>query len=225
MSDHWTEAELKATVTAYREMRSKALNGTPFVKKQYYAELANQFGRTEKAFEYRMQNISHVYDLMGLPWLPGLKPAKHIGPQHGATLERLICEQEDLPYTGRAEFEHQVIAYKAKAGPHPPAGTQEPTQHYVTARHHVRDPQVKAWVLMTAAGMCECCDKPAPFITATGEPFLEVHHLHPLADGGSDTIGNTVALCPNCHRELHHGAETPVLRERLYHKLPRLIAE
>lgn len=46
-----------------------------------------------------------------------------------------------------------------------------------------------------------------------------------MSEGGSDTIGNTVALCPNCHRKLHHGAETPVLRERLYHKLPRLIAE
>ncbi len=37
-----------------------------------------------------------------------------------------------------------------------------------------------------------------------GSP-LEVHHVIRLADGGSDTINNSVALCPNCHRELHFG--------------------
>ena len=25
--------------------------------------------------------------------------------------------------------------------------------------------------------------------------------------GGEDTIYNTVAICPNCHRELHYGIE------------------
>ena len=41
----------------------------------------------------------------------------------------------------------------------------------------------------------------APFIKENGAPFLEIHHLKRLADGGSDTISNTVAICPNCHRE------------------------
>ncbi|MFM4677342.1 HNH endonuclease [Aeromonas media] len=89
----------------------------------------------------------------------------------------------------------------------------------------MRDPQVKAWVLITAASRCECCDELAPFITVTGEPFLEVHHLRSLADGGSDTVGNTVALCPNCHRELHYGANQIERREALYRKLPRLERE
>ncbi|WP_444959398.1 HNH endonuclease [Microbulbifer sp. ZKSA002] len=42
-------------------------------------------------------------------------------------------------------------------------------------------------------------------MTAEGEPFLEVHHLRRLADNGSVTITNAVALCPNCHREFHYG--------------------
>ncbi len=37
-----------------------------------------------------------------------------------------------------------------------------------------------------------------------GSP-LEVHHVIRPADGGSDTINNSVALCHNCHRELHFG--------------------
>lgn len=34
-------------------------------------------------------------------------------------------------------------------------------------------------------------------------PFLEVHHVKWLAKGGSDTVNNVVALCPNCHRKMH----------------------
>lgn len=225
LGESWTEAELRATVAAYMEMRSKALNGTPFVKKHYYSALASQLGRTEKAFEYRMQNISYICSLMGRTWIPGLKPAKNVGPQNAPILERLICEWEGQPYTGRAEFEHEVMAYQAKPGALPPAGTQEPKSRYGAATHYARDPHVKAWVLRAAEGLCECCDKPAPFITATGEPFLEVHHLRTLADGGSDTIGNAVALCPNCHRELHYGANKLELREAIYRKLPRLVRE
>lgn len=30
---------------------------------------------------------------------------------------------------------------------------------------------------------------------------LEVHHLIPEAEGGPDTLGNAVPLCPNCHAD------------------------
>ncbi|WP_223111555.1 HNH endonuclease [Billgrantia pellis] len=34
-----------------------------------------------------------------------------------------------------------------------------------------------------------------------------------LAKGGEDTIENTVALCPNCHRKMHAlGLEADILR-------------
>mgnify|MGYP003132111908 CR=1 len=37
------------------------------------------------------------------------------------------------------------------------------------------------------------------------EPFLEIHHILPLANKGEDTLENAAALCPSCHREVHHG--------------------
>jgi len=36
-------------------------------------------------------------------------------------------------------------------------------------------------------------------------PYLEVHHKIQLAEGGEDSIENAIAVCPNCHRELHFG--------------------
>ena len=54
-----------------------------------------------------------------------------------------------------------------------------------------------------AAGTCELCRKPAPFTNASNEPFLESHHIDWLSHGGPDSLENTVALCPNCHRKMH----------------------
>ncbi|MSR17052.1 MAG: HNH endonuclease, partial [Methylococcaceae bacterium] len=39
--------------------------------------------------------------------------------------------------------------------------------------------------------------------TKEGEPYLESHHIEWLANGGADSIENTTALCPNCHRKMH----------------------
>ena len=47
------------------------------------------------------------------------------------------------------------------------------------------------------------CDKPAPFKKKDGSPFLEVHHIDFLSNGGDDSIDNVSALCPNCHRKMH----------------------
>lgn len=43
----------------------------------------------------------------------------------------------------------------------------------------------------------------APFSDKNGQPYLESHHIEWLSNGGEDTIENTVALCPNCHRKIH----------------------
>lgn len=70
----------------------------------------------------------------------------------------------------------------------------------------VRNTDVVAEILLRASGICEGCGGEAPFKRrSTGTPFLEVHHITPLAQGGDDTVANAIALCPNCHRQRHYG--------------------
>lgn len=70
-----------------------------------------------------------------------------------------------------------------------------------------RDPDVIAEALERAAGRCEWCEELAPFLRRSDNtPFLEVHHLQPLAEDGQDTLKNARALCPNCHRKAHFGS-------------------
>lgn len=70
----------------------------------------------------------------------------------------------------------------------------------------VRNSDIVVETLLRAKGVCEKCNSPAPFTKkSNGEPYLEVHHKVPLAKNGEDSLENTIALCPNCHRENHYG--------------------
>jgi 5-methylcytosine-specific restriction enzyme A len=78
-----------------------------------------------------------------------------------------------------------------------------PGERTVVAKRFERNPNVVLWAKKKANGICQLCNSPAPFITIQGDPFLEIHHIIPLGQNGEDTIENTVALCPNCHRKMH----------------------
>ena len=54
-----------------------------------------------------------------------------------------------------------------------------------------------------ANGVCQLCGTVLDFNDGTGKPYLEVHHIIPLADDGPDELNNMTALCPNCHRKMH----------------------
>jgi predicted HNH restriction endonuclease len=87
-----------------------------------------------------------------------------------------------------------------------PADGVTPPQRMVITSAYLRNPYVVVFALRRANGICEKCRKKAPFRRAsTGEPYLEVHHIKPLSEGGADDTRNVLALCPNCHRQLHYG--------------------
>lgn len=67
----------------------------------------------------------------------------------------------------------------------------------------IRDPAVTEYVKRRANGRCDLCGEKAPFVDVQGRPYLECHHISWLANGGSDTVDNACALCPNCHRKMH----------------------
>jgi hypothetical protein len=89
----------------------------------------------------------------------------------------------------------------------PPADEAAPLEPRVSVQHK-RNAAVVVLTLRRADGECEMpgC-KAELFHTEGNGAYLEVHHLHLLADGGPDHPSNTAALCPSCHRRLHHGAD------------------
>lgn len=84
----WSDEELYSCVAAYIEMLNYEHTGEHFVKKHYYKKLAEQYGRTEKSIEFRMQNISFIFYKMGRTYVTGLPPAKNIGIVNAKKLNR-----------------------------------------------------------------------------------------------------------------------------------------
>lgn len=74
---------------------------------------------------------------------------------------------------------------------------------FISSNSYIRDTVIAEWSKRHAKGICQLCDQPAPFKGKDGKPYLESHHIDWLSNGGEDSIKNTIALCPNCHRKMH----------------------
>ena len=228
----WTNEELASAVNAYVDILSRTSAGEKVVKARYYKDLADRFDRSAKAFEYRMQNISCVLADMGLDWIIGLPPAKNVGTNISRRIANIIRankyfdDQVRAPSSSLVFLRKRALEIRARGPIQKPVGNKHPKRTRSTSELIERDPSVVAWVLDSADGACECCGDDAPFVRASdGTPYLEVHHVRTLAEGGSDTPENAVAVCPNCHRELHHGIRNQRLLNNLYERNERLIRE
>jgi transcriptional regulator with XRE-family HTH domain len=74
---------------------------------------------------------------------------------------------------------------------------------------HVRSlASVRSYVIQRANEHCQLCGCAAPFKDNQGRPYLEIHHILPFRERGSDSAENLVALCPNCHRRIEVTADT-----------------
>jgi hypothetical protein len=101
----------------------------------------------------------------------------------------------------------------------PPEGNSKPVRAPGVGADFRRCKKVAAWILFHAKGKCEYCSQAAPFSTDLNVHYLEVHHVRTLASGGPDTVGNTVALCPNCHRAAHLSRNRREITEKLKKRL------
>lgn len=96
MSTVWSDEELAASVHSYQKMLDNDHDGIRYVKTETYKELARRFGRTAKAYEYRMANISAVRQELGLPWIAGLLPLGNVGPRVRFKLIDLITGEPPI---------------------------------------------------------------------------------------------------------------------------------
>jgi len=91
-----------------------------------------------------------------------------------------------------------------------------PYQIEQVIRTYPRNSTLKNYIKRRSNYACEMPScKYKGFRKENGEPYIEIHHVVPLSEGGEDSIYNTVALCPNCHRALHYSNDREELRQRL----------
>lgn len=128
-----------------------------------------------------------------------------------------LGELIDLPLITRDRYDEELAKSVAASSKLSDTALQErlsfaskqPEKVQIISIGYKRNPDVIVSVLRRAGGVCEKCGDAAPFLRRSdGSPYLEIHHRVPLSQGGEDTIENVSALCPNCHREVHHGRTT-----------------
>lgn len=229
----WSDAELSWAVKAYVTMLHAELSGLSYSKAAVNLELRNGVlaGRTKSSIEFRMQNISAALSELRMPIIQGYRPAQNIGSSVKSKMISILREHGSdtllnfVPTADPSALALKVTALRGEGLPTLPVGTVLPATSTVTSIRFERDPAVKAWVLTESKGFCEGCGEPSPFVGRDGLPFLEVHHVVPLADQGSDTTTNSVALCPNCHRRCHYSADRDEFKLGLYDKVSRLVVE
>jgi len=219
----WSDEELKDSVIAYKAMQNDLKVGNKVVKSLVYKNLAKKWGRSEKSYEMRMSNISAILDLHGRSWIKGLKPLSNVGTNVATIIEKYLNEIDGTSDLTNASFDIEVASKVKAKNISVPIGNPTPYTKKSIVNLYERDRDVKAWLLKSSNGFCECCGKKAPFVSDLDIPFLEVHHVVRLADSGADGINNAVAVCPNCHRALHHSKNKLDLVESLYTKITRLV--
>jgi 5-methylcytosine-specific restriction protein A len=228
----WSVPEIEAAVDAYLKMLELELAGQKFNKAHENRVLrASALStRTKGSVEFRMQNISRVLTMIDRNPIKGYKPAKNVGSNVEQLIRTALTERgvqpgnPAIPTADEETLERRAAALQKQKFKEPPKGIKKPKRAQSSRTTYVRDPEVRAWVRNEAEGHCEGCGEPAPF-QKLDLPYLEVHHVKPLAEKGSDQITNAVALCPNCHRRCHHSNDREKFTEWLYEKVERLIPE
>lgn len=145
------------------------------------------------AHEVRTRSFNTSTPIRELPVIgPGFKVVRQVKETAPAALQDRV--QQSL--------NDKASARRARLAKAP----KRPASYFQPVRVFIRNPDVIAEALFLADGTCQKCHAAAPFARRSDQtPYLEVHHKKPLADGGADTLENVIALCPNCHREAHHG--------------------
>lgn len=136
-------------------------------------------------------------------WLSSLRPLGD-SPSRKIRNDTQTREKFDSELAGRIKAARSLS--KAERERKMAAEPEFPVRRQVVSTEFHRSELVILTVLDGANGICEKCGEKAPFLRrSNGLPYLEVHHRIPLSKGGKDKVDNAVALCPNCHREAHHG--------------------
>lgn len=87
--------------------------------------------------------------------------------------------------------------------------------YFRKGKEYKRSRDVRIFALIRAKGRCEFCNE-SGFVMGNGNIYLESHHIVPLSEDGEDDAKNVIALCPNHHRQAHHGANKKELKKKFF---------
>lgn len=134
---------------------------------------------------------------------------RYIGPRSlGQVIDEMLYREE----INDVKFQENILFSSPARTPIEPRHAPEKRGNSSTKEAFVRDSKIAKEALVNADYKCEIDPNHLTFISPiTKKNFVEAHHLIPMAfqlgyKYSLDVPGNIISLCPNCHREIHHGS-------------------
>lgn len=192
--DEWTSEQLGAAVDAYRALQNAEAQRQNPNKAELYRQLAAAHGRTPKAWEYRMQNISYVLDQLGLPWVQGLRPARNVGAKVTGQLIKLLGGGVPTAVSGPALTELEKERELAEEGGAFSPDSVEDQRERVYASIVRRQGQTKFRSALLEAYDGRCA------MTGWGVvDVLEAAHIYPYLGKDTNVVANGLLLRSDVH--------------------------
>ena len=184
----------------------------------FRSRLSNQITQEEIEFFYNIHNRFND-DVIS-------RPERSTSGEHEkvASTRESAERRESEPVINEPDSNKDLTDLRRKAER---AATENPARDTsaTLGSAYQRSESIKQYAKTRADGKCEYCGDQAPFDTPEGEPYLEVHHIDELGEGGEDSPDKVVALCPSCHKEIHHGVQGDEMNDELRQKLADGLAE
>ncbi|MFC1860149.1 MrcB family domain-containing protein [Chloroflexota bacterium] len=168
---------------------------------------------SDYSFPGDIELINDLRNLIGVyRELKGILGTQDITKLIGVHREAIATEDEaeDTRYNKNVE--------RAEPKNIPPTPQNIPPHTQQRGRNKWRtDPGIGKASIINCGYQCEIDPNHVTFTSkVTGQNFVEVHHLIPMANQADfsyslDVPANIIPLCPNCHRQLHHGKREQVM--------------
>jgi hypothetical protein len=165
--------------------------------------------RNESSIYYYLGEISGECIKEELPIITTLIDFKELKPFYRLKEGQSLEEEREKVFN----FKWQEFHY---------SDLNELTQIDETKREVVLESRIafpinlKREILQKANFQCENknCKNPSSFLDNKGEVFLEIHHKIPYSQCKNHSLENCIALCPNCHKQIHFGNVKDVVLNR-----------
>ncbi|BEV72979.1 DUF3578 domain-containing protein [Paludibacterium sp. THUN1379] len=180
--------------------------------------------------------VSYRYEANALPTQDQFRQDFEHLLQHYDTLFQLVGKSlQTLSPVTESQYQQSVLEQlgETQEVAEPVGGVDIPnkTNNQKQANPYPRNPKYAVKALKAANFQCELDPSHHTFLSsAKGKPYIEAHHLIPMAEQSHfekslDVSANIIALCPTCHRFLHHGRNAdkkPALKHLLAQRQERL---
>jgi Domain of unknown function (DUF3883) len=92
----WSDEEVRLIVADYMAMLKLEIAGIPFNKSERRRNLMSTIKRTDGSIEFKHQNISAVFDLLGIEFIQGYKPAHNYQQLLVSIVEEFLSADTEL---------------------------------------------------------------------------------------------------------------------------------